>query len=48
MKNKLKSLEKIRKERRKIIPDNIFKDKKILLLSNIKINNKHPLQIVQI
>ena len=43
MENKLKSLEKIRKERRKRIPDNIFKDKKIPLLSNIKINNKTPI-----
>ena len=43
MENKLKSLEKIRKERRKRIPDNVFKDKKIPLLCNIKINNKTPI-----
>ena len=41
MENKLKSLEKIRKEGRRNPKDNIFKEnKKIPLLSNLKINNK--------
>ena len=40
-KKKLKSLEKIRKERRRNPPKNIFKENKnIPLLGNIKINNK--------
>ena len=44
MENKLKSLEKIRKERRRIPKENILKEnKKIPLLSNIKINNKTPI-----
>ena len=45
MENKLKSLEKIRKERRsRNPPKNIFEEnKKIPLLSNIKINNKTPI-----
>ena len=43
MENKLKSLEKIRKERRNS-PKNIFEEnKKIPLLSNLKINNKTPI-----
>lgn len=43
MKNKLKSLEKIRKERR-IPKENVFKEnKKIPLLSNNKINNITPI-----
>jgi hypothetical protein len=45
MENKLKSLEKIRKERRRRNPPkNIFEEnKKIPLLSNIQINNKTPI-----
>ena len=43
MENKLKSLDKIRKERRNS-PKNIFEEnKKIPLLSNLKINNKTPI-----
>ena len=40
---KLKSLEKIRKERRRIPKENKLENKKIPLLSNIKINNKTPI-----
>ena len=44
MKNKLKSLEKIGKERRRNPPNNIFKEnKKIPLLGSIKIINKTPM-----
>ena len=40
----VKSLEKIRKERRKRIPDNELKEnKKMPLISSIKINNKTPI-----
>ena len=42
MEKKLKSLEKIRKERRRI-QENKLENKKIPLLSNIKINNKTPI-----
>ena len=43
MEKKLKSLEKIRKERRRIPKENKLENKKIPLLSNIKINNKTPI-----
>ena len=43
MENQLKSLEKIRKERRRIPKENKLENKKIPLLSNIKINNKTPI-----
>ena len=46
MEKKLKSLEKIRKEKRRIPKENKLENKKIPLLSNIKINNKHPFQII--
>ena len=43
MEKKLKSLEKIRKERRRIPKENKLENKKIPLLRNIKINNKTPI-----
>ena len=43
MEKKLKSLGKIRKKRRRIPKENKLKNKKIPLLSNIKINNKTPI-----
>ena len=43
MKIKLKKLEEIRNQRRRIHEENIFKDKKIALLSNNKINNITPI-----
>ena len=43
MEKKLKSLEKIKKERRRIPKQNKLENKKIPLLSNIKINNKTPI-----
>ena len=43
MEKKLKILEKIRKERRRIPKENKLENKKIPLLSNIKINNKTPI-----
>ena len=43
MENKFKSLKKIRKEKKRI-SDKVFKEnKKIPLLSNIKVNNKTPI-----
>ena len=46
---KLKKLDEIRRERRRIPKDNIFKEnKKITLLNNIKINNKTRIKITQI
>jgi len=48
MENSLKSLEKIRKERRRNLPNNIFKEnKKLPLFDRIKINNKAPIPISQ-
>ena len=44
MEKKLKSLEKIRKERRRIPKENKLENKKIPLLSSIKINNKKLIQ----
>ena len=43
MEKKLKSLEKIRKERRRTPYENKLENKKIPLLINIKINNKTPI-----
>ena len=42
MEKKLKSLEKIRKERRGIRKENAYENKKMTLLSNNKINNTTP------
>ena len=48
MKVKLKKLDKIKKEKRSILEDNVFKEnKKLALLSNNKIHNTTPIPNIQ-